>query len=310
MFSMLPESLTRSASTAFLLIAACHPSAAQDDEDKGGPPWFAADIGRVPAANTTAGAELEAEETRISAAFGRLSLESVILRFGFDYEYSRYEYSGVESRDRDLHRLQLPVHFDSNLGDWQLQGYVAPGISTSSNVMDDLSGLAGSDDLILTGRVRLQRTRAGRTWYAGIANDRRFGESLGYPVVGLEFDPKPNVHVRLAFPDPDVTINISGRQSIYAGVYPAGHEWHVVSDDSLSDFDYRVEAWRGQLTWRLPLWRMLGLDISAGYEFGREHHLSDDAGMRLAIDVRDQWFVAAGFHMGTARIPKAHGSWL
>jgi len=264
----------------------------------------------VPAADATAGAELAVEETRISAAFGRLSLESLTLHFGVDYEYTHYEYVGIESRNRDLHRLQLPIHFDSDLGDWQLEGYIAPGVSTSSNVMKDLFSQASGDDLIVTGRVRLQQTRAGKTWCAGIAHDRRFGKSLGYPVVGLEFDPKTNVHVRLAFPDPSVAINISARQSIHAGIYPAGHQWHVVSDDFSSDFNYRVEAWRGQLTWRLPLWRMLGLDISAGYEFGREHHLSNDAGMRLRIDIRDQWFIAAGFHMGAARIPKTHGAWL
>lgn len=310
MFSLLPENLTRFATTAVLLVASCHASATQDDGGTGGPPWLAAGIGRVPAAIATAGAELEAEETRISAAFGRLSLELLTLRFGVDYEYTRYEYGGIESRNRDLHRLQLPIYFDSDLGDWQLEGYIAPGVSTSSNVMKDLFSQASGDDLIVTGRVRLQQTRAGRTWFAGIAHDRRFGKSLGYPVVGLEFDPKTNVHVRLAFPDPSVAINISGRQSIHAGIYPAGHQWHVVSDDFSSDFNYRVEAWRGQLTWRLPLWRMLGLDISAGYEFGREHHLSNDAGMRLGIDIRDQWFIAAGFRMGAARIPKTHGAWL
>ena len=81
-------------------------------------------------------------------------------------------------------------------------------------------------------------------------------------------------------------------------------------DDSLSDFNYRVEGWRGQLTWRLPLWKMLDLDISAGYEFGREHHLSDDAGLRLGIDIHDQWFIGAELRLGAAPIQKTHGAWL
>jgi hypothetical protein len=310
MFSLLPENLTRFASATVLLLASCNAGAAPDDGRTGGSPWFAAGVARVPAADATAGAELDTEETRISAAFGRLSLDSLTLHFGLDYEYTHYEYVGIDSRNRDLHRLQLPIHFDSDLGDWQLEGYIAPGISTSSNVMDDLFGLASGDDLIVTGRVRLQQTRAGRTWFAGIAHDRRFGKPRAYPVAGLEFDPKTNVHVRLAYPDPGVAIDISERQSIQADIYPAGHQWHVVSDDLLSDFNYRVEAWRGQLTWRLPLWRMLGLDISAGYEFGREHQFSSDAGAQLAIDIRDQWFIGAGFRMGAAPALKTHGAWL
>lgn len=310
MCSLPPDSATRFLGTAILLLAFCHPIAAQENAGTFGTPWFAAEIGRVPAATVTADAELETEETQISAVFGHVSLESLTLGFGVDYEYTRYEYSGIESRHRDLHRLQLPIHFDSDFGDWQLEGYIAPGVSTSSNVMDDLFSQASSDDLIITGRVRFQKTQAGKTWFAGFAHDRRFGESLGYPVLGLEFDPATNVHVRLAFPDPGVAIDISERQSIHGSIYPAGHQWHVVSDDFSSDFTYRVEAWRGQLTWRLPLWRMLGVDLSAGYEFGREHHLSDDAGGRLDIDIQDQWFIAAGFHLGPARIPKTNGAWL
>jgi len=293
-----------------MLVTSCHAGAAPDDGGAGQPPWFAASIGRVPEADVTAGATLEGEETRISAGFGRASLGSLSLSFGLDYEYTRYEYEGIESRDRDLHRLQLPVHFESDLGAWQLSGYIAPGLSTSSNVLGEFSSQASSDDLIVTGRVSFKRANGGRTWSVGIAHDRRFGESLAYPVVGMEFDPTDNVHIRLAFPDPSFSIRISDRQSIHADLYPAGHQWHVVSDDFSSDFNYRVEAWRGQLTWRLPLWRMLGLDFSAGYEFGREHHLSDDEGLRLDIDIRDQWFIAAEIRMGAAPIQKTHGAWL
>lgn len=310
MFSKLYESSTRLAMTTVMLIASCHAGAAADDGGAGQPPWFAASIGRVPAADVTAGATLEGEETRISAGFGRTSLGSLDLAFGLDYEYSRYEYEGIESRDRDLHRFQLPIHFDTDLGAWHVSGYVAPGISTSSNVLKEFSSAASSDDIVVTGRVRFSRTIDDKTWFAGIAHDRRFGESLAYPVAGVEFDPGTNVHIRLAFPDPSVAINISDQQSIHADLYPSGHQWHVVSDDYLSDFKYRVEGWHGQLTWRLPLWRMLGLDISAGYEFGREHHLSDDEGLRLGIDVRDQWFIAAEFRMGAAPIQKTHGAWL
>ena len=310
MFSMRYESLTRFAMTTVMLAASCHAGAASDDWRTDQPPWFAVSVGRVPEANVTTGAALEGEETRVSAGFGRASLKSLDLNFGLDYEYTRYEYEGIESRDRDLHRFQLPVHFNTEHGAWHISGYIAPGISTSSNVLKEFSSAASSDDIIVTGRIRLARTINGRIWFAGIAHDRRFGESRAYPVAGVEFDPRTNVHIRLAYPDPGIAIGISDRQSIHADLYPAGHQWHVVSDDYLSDFNYRVEGWRGQLTWRLPLWKMLGLDISTGYEFGRKHHLSDDAGMRLGIDIDDQWFIGAELRLGAAPIQKTHGAWL
>lgn len=273
-------------------------------------PWYSASMTRVPAADASAGAELEARETRFSARFGRRTWQSASLDFGADYQYTRYVYAGIDSRNRDLHRLQLPVHFETEVGAWQLQGYAAPGLSTSSNVLGDFFNRASGEDFLVTGRLRLQRSSAGRTWFAGIAHDRRFGRSRAYPVAGLEFDPRSRVHVRLAYPDPSIAVEFSERRTIHAAVYPAGHQWHVVTDDFSSEFDYRAEAWRGQLTWRMPLWKELGLDIAAGYEFGREHELADDTGARVDIDVRDQWFITAGIRLGPAPPPYTHGAGL
>jgi hypothetical protein len=252
--------------------------------------------------------ELEAEETQISAGIGLLDAPALTLDIGVDYQYTRYEYAGIDSRDRDLHRLQIPVHFETDVGTWQLTGYVAPGVSTSSNVMKDLFAKASSDDLLVTGRILVQRMRGGTAWFAGVAHDRRFGRSRGYPVAGLEFEPRADLHVRLAFPDPSITVTLSDRQSVHARVYPSGHQWHVVSNDFSSEFGYRVEGWRGQLTWRLPLWRALGLDISAGYEFDREHRLSSDTGARVGLDIENQWFMAVGFSIGPAPFPSTHGA--
>ena len=174
--------------------------------------------------------------------------------------------------------------------------------------MKDLLNRASIEDVIVTGRLLVEDRRGDNDWFVGIAHDRRFGRSRAYPVAGVTFGPLENVNVRLAFPDPNVTVRLSKRQSIRAGLYPSGHQWHVVSDDFSSDFDYRIEAWRGQITWRLPLGRMLGADISAGYEFGREHLLTSDSGPRLDLAVDDQWFWGIGIRMGPAPFPTTHGT--
>jgi hypothetical protein len=256
------------------------------------------------------GAELEAEETMIAAGTNLIDGETTTLDLSVDYQYTRYEYSGLASRDRDLHRLQIPLHLRTDLGGWQLAGYVAPGVSTSSNVMKNLFSEAGSEDFIVTGRITAERQRDDKTWFAGIAHDRRFGRSRAYPVAGVEFEPHEVVHVRLAFPDPGVSVDVSPRQSMALRVFPSGHQWHVVSNDFESDFNYRVESWRGQLVWRLPVWKMLGLDIAAGYEFDRTHYLTADEGTRLRIDVDDQWFAAISLRIGDAPIAYTHGNGL
>jgi hypothetical protein len=294
--------------TTLILVLSAPVTAGPSDGSTGRSTWLAAGIGRTPAADASGGTELETEETRISAGISLFVGDAIDLDIGVDYQYTRYEYLGIDSRDRDLHRLQVPLHFATDIGSWKLKGYVAPGVSTSSNVMKDVFTEAGSEDLIVTGRVIVEGMHRDATWFAGVAHDRRFGRSRGYPVAGLEFEPHTDVRVRLAFPDPGVTIDVSDRQSVEARIYPAGHQWHVVSNDFTSDFDYRVESWRGQLNWRFPLWRALGLDLAAGYEFGREHQFTSDAGMRLDIDIDDQWFVAIGFHVGPAPSPSTNGA--
>ena len=43
-------------------------------------------------------------------------------------------------------------------------------------------------------------------------------------------------------------------------IFPAGHQWRVVSDDFTRSFDYRVEAVRAEINWNLRIWRQLSLD--------------------------------------------------
>ena len=293
-----------------VLVAPAWADAEPSGSDRGRSPWLAAGVGRTPAAAASGGTELEAEDTRIGMGLNLARSESGHVDIGIDYQYTRYEYVGIDSRDRDLHRLQIPVQFEADMGAWRIEGYVAPGVSTSSNVMKDLLEQATSDDFLLTGRLVATRELDKRTWIAGIAHDRRFGRSRAYPVVGVDFSPRENTRVRLAFPDPSITVGITGRQFVQARLYPAGHQWHVVSNDFSSDFDYRVEAWRGQLTWRVPIWRSLGIDVSAGYEFAREHRFTGDAGARLGIEVDDQWFASIGFLAGPAPFPATHGGGL
>jgi hypothetical protein len=292
--------------TTFLLLPGIQSIAADAAPD--GRPWMAAAISRTPMTGATGGAELETEETLIGAGMRLVDRDSVRVDVGVDYQYTRYEYVDIDSRDRDLHRLQLPLHAEADIGDWQWSGYVAPGVSTSSNVMKDLFSEAGRDDFLVTGRALLTREIRNRRWFAGIAHDRRFGRSRAYPVAGVEFAPATDVHVRLAFPDPAVLVRISANQSVEARVFPAGHQWHVVSDDFTSEFDYRVEAWRGQVTWRLPVWRLLGLDLSAGYEVGRAHFLTGDDGTRTELAVDDQWFFTVGLRLGNAPVRYTHGA--
>ncbi len=289
--------------------AIAHHDGAQDDAGR----FLALLFARAPAAdfrNTGSTADLTVKENQVHGGLFRSSLGETTLKGGVDYQYTRYEYEGIAGRNRDLHRLQIPLHFSRASALWRLDGYVAPGVSTSSNVLKDLFNRGSRDDLYVSARFEGQRKAQARTWIVGLAHDRLFGEPTLYPVFGVEFSPRPALDVRIAFPDPAIRYRVSDRMTLLGRLFPAGHEWHVVSDDFASEFDYRVEAYRAQTSLNIRAWKALSVDFALGYEFGREHHFTDDAGTRIESRVDDQWSVALGFRVGPAVLPYAHGGHL
>lgn len=243
-----------------------------------------------------AGRTLALKETRIVA--GVLPADSSARRVdaGLDYQYTRYVYEFVDSRNRDLHRLQLPIGLRAPAGKWRLDAFVAPGIATSSNVMKDPFDRASSDDFFATARAEATRgTGAPLRWLLGLAWDRSFGEARVYPVAGIDYQPSARLHARIAFPDPTVRLTTGARQTWRFRLYPAGFEWHVLDDDLVTEFDYRVEAWRAEAWWSLRAWRDVFVDLSVGYEFDRRHELTDRVGARIERDVDDAILFTIGF---------------
>ena len=277
------------------------------------PPFLALSIARQPSADFSAApdvASVKAKENQVYAGLYRLDTGEAILDFEIDYQYTRYVYDGIDGRNRDLHRFQFPIRYRSGIGGWTIDANLAPGISTSSNVLKNFFDAISSDDLFATARVEGRRPWRSRNWVIGLSYDRAFGKPSVYPVAGIEMTPHDALDVRLAFPDPGFRYRWSGRQALSGRLFPAGHQWHVMTDDFDAEFDYRVEGWRAQVGWSMRLWKQVTLDISGGYEFGRKHYLTDDLGVRIESDVEDQWLVLFGLRAGQAPLPYTHGSQL
>ena len=282
-------------------------------DEKGRPPFLSVSITRQPAADfsaTAAAASVRTKENQVSAGFTRFDAGEGTLDLGVDYQYTRYVYDGIDGRNRDLHRFQFPLTYRNTHSGWEIDSSVAPGISTSSNVLKEFFDAISSDDLFATARFEARRGAPSRNWVLGVAYDRRFGEPRVYPIAGIEFSPGDALDLRLAFPDSAFRYRWSDRQSLSGRVFPAGHQWHVMTDDFSAGFDYRVEGFRAQLGWSIRLWKTITLDISGGYEFGRRHYLTDDRGVRVESGVDDQWVVLLGLRAGPAPLPYTHGGQL
>ena len=257
------------------------------------------DFGRIP------NAEIEVRDHHLAFQFLRAGSDGHTFDFGVDYQYTHFDFEGVDSRDRDQHRLQFPIHFEISDDDRFFEGFIAPGVSTSSNIFKDpLNRLTGKD-MFFSGRLQV-RSGDSNHWFAGIAHDRTFGESATYPVAGVELNRSSGWQMRIAFPDPSVRFAISDRQALAIELIPSGHQWRVVTDDFSDEFRYRLEGWRGQLTWTAPLWRSLGFFLAGGYEFNRHQRFDDASGSRVISDIDDAWFLSAGLRLGGARVPRPH----
>jgi hypothetical protein len=281
--------------------------------EKERPPFLALSVTRQPSADftgTAASASVETKENQVYAGLYRLEAGGGTLDFEFDYQYTRYVYDGIDGRNRDLHRFQFPLRYRTSASGWEIDGRLAPGISTSSNVLKEFFDEISGDDLFATARIEGRRNTGARRWVLGVAYDRAFGKPRMYPVAGMELAPSDTLDIRLAFPDSGFEYRRSDRQTFSGRLFPAGHQWHVMTDDFSSEFDYRVEGIRAQLGWSVRLWKAVTLDISGGYEFARKHYLTDDLGVRIESDVNDQWLILLGLRAGPAPLPYTHGGQL
>jgi hypothetical protein len=280
-----------------------------DPQDSSAFPFISAAYTVLPASDiesAPAGTTLETKENQLVVGFTVFKLGQLDLDIGFDYQYTRYGYENVDSRNRDLHRLQFPIGFGHNADGWSVAGYLAPGVATSSNVLKNI-GEWSSDDLLVTGQFEVSMPRNEQfSWLWGAAYDRSFGDEKPYPVLGLSWQPRDSLALRLAFPNPAIVYQPRDRHRLALALFPAGFEWHVVTDDFNDEYTHQVEALRLQGVWSYRFARSAWLDLSLGYEFDRRHRFEDAAGQVIDAPIDSQVVLMIGLRWGDGPIPLSH----
>lgn len=275
------------------------------------PPYLAARYTRMqrsPATTAGGPASLEVTDQQLAIGLARVRFASCTLDIGLDYQYSRYEYTGIDSRNRDQHRLQVPLRIRGGEGDPDFEAWLTPGVSTSSNVFQEPLDRWSDDDVTVAAGAEWQWPAArGVRFIAGVAHDRTLGREATYPIAGIRYRPRESFSLRVAFPDSELRYAPGGSQELTARLYPAGHEWHVVSDTLQRDFDYGMRAVRAEGTWSYRLRKGVTIDLTLGYETRRRHRFTDDLGTRIETDADDQWLASIGLRVGRAPLPYAHG---
>ena len=263
---------------------------------------LALQVSQIPGAAASGdGVDLQESSNQISVGLHRFGDGNTWVELGLEYQYTRYEYEGLDSRNRDLHRFQVPVRWRWTADQWAFGGVVAPGLATSSNVIKDPFKRVTADDVVVTARVQASRPLGSGTLYIGAAWDRLFGRPALYPSGGVEFNAGDRWRLRVGLPDPSLSFRASQRHTLSARLYPAGNQWHAVTDDFQDDFLYRAEGYRGRITWSIAAFSGIAVDVFAGLEFGRHHRLDTRAGNNVRLDVDSQWLFGIGVR--TARAP-------
>jgi hypothetical protein len=269
-----------------LLVADPSPTAAAP----GTPPEIA--LSRTSLATANFGeARVRGTEHRLAIRGPSSQSSDVQFRWALDYSYQRYEYEGLPSRNRDLHRLELPLSWHGEAAySWTVE--LRPVIASSSNVFKEIWSRSSSADFMLHGRAMLERSPggSGRGWRLGAARDDAFGRESIYPVVAF-LRQQGGARIELGWPVSRAILEAGRGIELGGELAPAGARWHVVSDErDGASFDYKVRAWRASAIVRSQLAGGLLLTTRAGLEFERRHRLEDDTGAAVNRGIGEATF--------------------
>lgn len=246
-----------------------------------------------------AGASLRGRDHALDIPFLTRARDGWLDGFGMRYRYRRFEFEGIEGRNRDLHELAFPLAVAGRTDRWAFGGCFAPAVATSSNVLKDLGSRGSRDDLRLRLGLTLRRELAdGAVWTVGLRRDDRFGSGKLYPSFAWEPATAQRWRVRLGLPDSAFSFRAGERHELGAELGPAGNRWHVVTDDFADEFAYEVRAGQLETYWTYGVLPRLALRLSAGYRFARHHRFVDDRGVAVSSGAEDAAYLGIYFTAG------------
>ena len=114
----------------FLLAPIASATADVISREPGRYPFVSAVYAVLPSADIDSepsGSTLQTKENQLAFGFVRFGSGELKFDLGLDYQYTPYIYENIDRRNRDLHRIQMPLGFSHQAETWSPTGFLAPG---------------------------------------------------------------------------------------------------------------------------------------------------------------------------------------
>jgi len=215
--------------------------------------------------------------------------------FGAGHRYSILNFEPDQPQTNGhLHTFFLPLHYLKQADRSSFRVSVAPALSASSNVMQNLGDYGDDAFQLLAALVWGRQLSAGTTLRYGLCGDHRFGEYRVYPLVSVQLQPHPDWAVQLGFPVSQITYRLLEPLSTTVRIGPDGNEWYVRNRPLTADAKFVYESYA--LTWAFD-WQFhddFSLTLSAGRQFDQriELTLADNNRVSFASDAVDRFGAA------------------
>lgn len=197
-----------------------------------------------------------------------------------------------------LHSFIFPVHRTGHSDGKSFRLSIAPALSGSSNVVKDPSQYAKDAFQILAAMVWRRQISDQLSFSYGVCGDHRFGGYLVYPVIGFDWQPRPDWRIEIGFPASQLSYEVTRTFDLFLRVSPNGSEWYVKSKSLEQDsrLVYKAYVLESAFSWRLHRHFDLTASIAREFDIRYEMTLFDENRVRLSSDSSTRVGVALAWY--------------
>ncbi len=209
------------------------------------------------------------------------------LLLGIGHRYSIFDIEPIQpATNGHLHTYFLPLHKLTGSDERSFRFSIAPALSLSSNVGDELNEYKDDAFQLLVALIWGKRVSDRVSLRYGICGDHRFGDYQVYPSVSVQWQFHPDWHLQLGFPTSRLSYQASPKLSSSIRIAPDGNEWFVL-DKSLtshSQFIYEAYVLEWAFDWELNESFVISASVGRQVHNRFEMTLSDQSRVRLSGD--------------------------